>query len=88
MEVLSWIYLLAINMVEIFLMYYDKHQARRRKYRVPEQTLLVLGILGGGIGGLISQQLFSHKIRKLRFYFFYLVGTFVAVAIIYLCHGK
>lgn len=86
--VLSWIYLFVINGVEIFLMYYDKRQAMRRQHRVSEGTLLFFGILGGGIGGLISQQLFSHKTRKFRFYFCYLVGTLVAVVLIYFCHRK
>ncbi|MHC5227312.1 DUF1294 domain-containing protein [Enterococcus sp. LJL99] len=85
---LSLIYLLIVNALEVFLMYYDKRQARRRKNRIPERTLIVLGVLGGGIGGLISQQLFNHKTKKIRFYFCYLVGTFVAVVLIYFCHGK
>lgn len=85
---LSLIYLLIVNALEVFLMYYDKRQARRRKNRIPERILIVLGVLGGGIGGLISQQLFNHKTKKICFYFCYLVGTFVAVVLIYFCHGK
>lgn len=84
----SWIYLVSINGLEIFLMSYDKRQARRRHYRVSEATLLTIGILGGGVGGLISQQLVKHKTRKFRFYLCYLIGTFTAFAIIYFCHRK
>ena len=88
MQLFLYAYLVGINGLEIFLMYYDKRQAKRGQYRVSEAILLIIGMMGGGIGGLISQQLFSHKIRKLRFYFCYLLGTFVASALIYFCHGQ
>ncbi|OJG55184.1 hypothetical protein RV06_GL002221 [Enterococcus haemoperoxidus] len=45
-------------------------------------------MIGGGIGGLLAQQLFHHKTRKLRFYFFFIFGTLVAIAIICFSYKK
>ncbi|MBO0473517.1 hypothetical protein IGL98_002220 [Enterococcus sp. DIV0840] len=79
---LPWVYLLIVNLVELFVMYLDKQRAKRKKWRIPEFDLLFIGLIGGGIGGLFAQQLFHHKTRKLRFYFFFIFGTLVAIAII------
>lgn len=79
---LPWAYLLIVNLVEFFVMYLDKQRAKRKKWRVPEVDLLVIGLIGGGIGGLLAQQLFHHKTRKLRFYFAFIFGTLVTIAII------
>ncbi|WP_203579178.1 DUF1294 domain-containing protein [Microbacterium hibisci] len=45
----------------------DKAAARRGAGRVPEQTLLILGLVGGWPGALVAQQLFRHKTRKRTF---------------------
>lgn len=80
---LPWVYLLIVNVVEFFVMYADKQRAKRKKWRVPEFDLLFIGMIGGGVGGLLAQQLFHHKTRKLRFYFVYIFGTLVAITILY-----
>lgn len=52
----------------VLLMYgYDKLAALRRWRRVPERTLLLMGIVGGWPGGLLAQWLFRHKTRKVAF---------------------
>ncbi|MBO0471979.1 DUF1294 domain-containing protein [Enterococcus sp. DIV0242_7C1] len=79
---LPWVYLMIVNVFEFFAMYLDKKRAEKKRWRVPEFDLLFIGIIGGGIGGLLAQQLFHHKTRKLRFYFFFIFGTLVAIAII------
>lgn len=81
-------YLLVVNIVEFFLMYFDKRRAIKKKWRVPEFDLLVLGMIGGGIGGLLAQQLFHHKTRKMRFYFAFIFGTLVSIAILYFSYKR
>ena len=67
-----WFYLLIANLYLFGLMGYDKYQAVRKKWRVPEWNLLFMGLIGGGIGGLIAQRVFHHKTRKRKFYIFLL----------------
>ena len=45
----------------------DKVAARRQANRISEQTLLVLGLVGGWPGALVAQQVFRHKTRKRSF---------------------
>ncbi|MDA9469960.1 DUF1294 domain-containing protein [Enterococcus sp. 5H] len=83
-----WIYLLLINVSEFLAMYFDKKRAVRKRWRIPEFDLLFMGIIGGGIGGLLAQQLFHHKTKKIRFYFFFIFGTLVAIAILYFSYKR
>jgi uncharacterized membrane protein YsdA (DUF1294 family)/cold shock CspA family protein len=45
----------------------DKLSARQQARRTPEATLHLLDLIGGWPGGLIAQQLFRHKRRKVSF---------------------
>ena len=45
----------------------DKAAARRQANRISEQTLLLLGLVGGWPGALVAQQVFRHKTRKRSF---------------------
>lgn len=45
----------------------DKHAARRERRRVPERTLLDLGLLCGWPGAVAAQQLLRHKTIKASF---------------------
>ena len=60
-------YLIAINLITFFAMYLDKRKAKYGKWRISEQTLLILAIIGGSIGGIIGMYMFRHKTKKLRF---------------------
>ncbi|WP_342000069.1 DUF1294 domain-containing protein [Microbacterium sp. LWH7-1.2] len=45
----------------------DKSAAQRQANRISEQTLLILGLVGGWPGALVAQQVFRHKTRKRSF---------------------
>ena len=62
------IYLLIINLVSFLSMGIDKWKAKRGAWRIPEQTLISMVLLGGGIGGIIGLYMFRHKTKKPRFY--------------------
>ena len=45
----------------------DKSAAKSGRRRVSEQSLLLLGLVGGWPGALVAQQVFRHKTRKRSF---------------------
>ncbi len=61
------IYLVIINVITFFAMWLDKRKAERGKWRTSEQTLFVLVLLGGGVGGIAGMYIFRHKTQKPRF---------------------
>ena len=61
------IYLIVINLITFLAMWLDKWKAKRGKWRIPENTLLVLVLLGGGIGGIAGMYTFRHKTKKIQF---------------------
>lgn len=78
-------YFLAVNSIAFILIDYDKHLAKKRRYRIPEHTLLLFVLVGGTIASGMSMLLFRHKTSKrsylIRFFtivFFQLVLLFLA----------
>ena len=61
------IYILIINVITFLIMWFDKHEAKIGDWRVPERTLFLLVLLGGGIGGIAGMYVFRHKTRKWYF---------------------
>lgn len=61
------IYVLVINLIAFLAMYVDKRKAKYGKWRIPEQTLFVLALIGGSIGAIAGMYTFRHKTKKLRF---------------------
>lgn len=61
------IYLIAINIIAFLAMYVDKRKARYGKWRIPEQTLFILALIGGSIGAIAGMCTFRHKTKKMRF---------------------
>ena len=59
--------LVAINLFSFILMGYDKHCARRGRWRVPERVLFLSALCFGGLGGTLGMFLFHHKTRHLHF---------------------
>ena len=61
------IYLIAINVIGFFAMGIDKNKAKRGAWRIPEKTLFMITVLGGGIGTIAGMYTFRHKTKKLIF---------------------
>lgn len=61
------IYLIIINVITFAAMWLDKRKAKKNKRRIPEKTLFILVMLGGGIGGIAGMYTFRHKTKKTRF---------------------
>lgn len=75
-------YLLLCNGLLFLLMRIDKQKAIKRQWRIPEKTLLGLGLIGGGFGGILSMRLFRHKTTKASFKAIYTLGTAVAIFLV------
>ena len=61
------IYLLTINALGFWIMLDDKQRARKKRWRIPEATLLTVAILGGSAGCFLGMRLCRHKTRKPKF---------------------
>lgn len=70
-----------VGSVVCFLAYaFDKSAAVAGRWRTPEKTLLMLGLLGGWPGGLLAQHLLRHKTAKPSFRAAFWVTVVVNVA--------
>ena len=61
------IYLILINIIAFLAMYIDKRKAKKGRWRIPENTLFLITLLGGGIGTISGMYTFRHKTKKLKF---------------------
>ncbi|TPX72726.1 hypothetical protein SpCBS45565_g00034 [Spizellomyces sp. 'palustris'] len=60
-------YFAVINAGAVGLFWYDKNQALKRGWRVPEKQLQLTALLGGWVGGLWAMKTFRHKTVKQSF---------------------
>ncbi|HAM28121.1 MAG TPA: DUF1294 domain-containing protein [Microbacteriaceae bacterium] len=57
-----------ITSVVCFIVYaVDKSAAVAGRWRVPERTLILLGLAGGWPGAILAQQTLRHKTKKASF---------------------
>ena len=80
------IYLLLINALGFVLMLVDKWKARKKRWRIPESTLMWIAALGGSIGSLLGMYTVRHKTKHLKFTLgvpMILIGQMVAAYLIY-----
>ena len=71
LSLINWkyvlLYLLLINVIGFFAMGIDKLKAKKEWWRIPEGTLMMICLLGGGIGTITGMYKFRHKTKKLKF---------------------
>lgn len=60
-------YITLINLLGFTLMYIDKIRAINKKWRISENTLMLVSILGGSIGSYFGMKLFRHKTKHIKF---------------------
>lgn len=75
--------LLVINIISFAAYGLDKLFASARMWRIPEATLLLLALAGGGAGCLLGMFAFHHKVRKSIFLFCVPLFTLVWVAVLF-----
>ncbi len=66
---LKWvfIYALLMSVIAFVLMGIDKRRAKKGAWRIPEKTLFLPVILGGGAGGILGMYFFRHKTKHWYF---------------------
>ena len=62
------IYIYLFTSIATFLIYgWDKWQAKKNKWRIPEKWLHVFEFFGGWPGGILGQLVFRHKTSKISY---------------------
>lgn len=74
-------YYLVITVITFLVWGFDKFRAQLQQWRVPEKTLYMLIILGGGVGALLGMTVFRHKTRKTKFKIISVVSILVHIVI-------
>lgn len=60
-------YLLIVNASGFLLMLLDKQKAKKKRWRIPEATLMGVAAMGGSVGSLVGMYTFRHKTKHLKF---------------------
>ena len=61
------IYLIIVNIVGFALFGIDKRKAVKKRFRIPEATLLGITLIGGSIGTFLGMNVFHHKTMHKKF---------------------
>lgn len=61
------VYLIVVNIAGFVLMRSDKVRARRGEWRIPEEDLFAVAVIGGSVGVLAGMHAFRHKTLHKRF---------------------
>ena len=72
---IAW--LAGVSLAALAFYGYDKWAAQRGRFRIPEDVLLGLALVGGTLGALAGMLLFRHKTRKGSF-----MGAFAAILVV------
>ena len=82
------IYLVIMNLIAFAFMWIDKRKAIKQQWRIPEKTLFILVLSGGGLGGTIGMHLFHHKTKHWYFRYGFPIITVIEACVIFLYYYK
>lgn len=71
------------NVIVYFVYGYDKWQAKREGWRVPEKVLLGMALCFGGVGAWVGMQSFRHKTKHASFKIFVPVCIVINLVLLY-----
>ncbi len=60
-------WLLLWSLIAFITMGTDKSRARKGRWRIPEATLFLFALLGGGLGATLGMHVFHHKTKHWYF---------------------
>lgn len=61
------IYAVLIGIVAVIITVGDKSAAKRGKWRVPEATLMLVGLFGGALPMFVTMKTIRHKTKHMKF---------------------
>lgn len=74
--------LLLMSVVTLGYYAWDKRQARKQGWRIPEKRLHILSLLGGWPGALIGQRWLRHKSIKAKFRAVFWLTVLIHLAVV------
>ncbi|SIR51079.1 MULTISPECIES: DUF1294 domain-containing protein [unclassified Chryseobacterium] len=76
-------FLLIMNLITFGVFGFDKWQAQKHQWRISENTLLLLSILGGILGAASGMILFNHKVSKKSFLMKFILVVLIDLVFFY-----
>lgn len=64
------VWVLLMSLITFVVYGIDKHCSKHDKWRIKENTLLLLGLIGGAFGAFLGMKIFHHKTLKKQFRLF------------------
>lgn len=61
------IILIIWNIITALLYGIDKHNARKKEWRISEKCLILVAFLFGNLGAMLGMIIFNHKTSKIKF---------------------
>ncbi len=78
-----FIFLLIMNLITFTAYGIDKRKAIKDRWRIPEKTLLLLGLMFGSVGRLAGMKFFHHKTHKWYFWLCTIGSLILHIVILY-----
>ncbi|MCW1961745.1 DUF1294 domain-containing protein [Chryseobacterium viscerum] len=76
-------FLLVMNLITFGVFGFDKWQARKHQWRISENTLLGISLLGGIIGAASGMIIFNHKVSKKSFLMKFILVVLIDLVLFY-----
>ena len=61
------IYLVIVNFLSVLVTLRDKTAAKKREFRIPENALMFLSVMGGSVAVYLTMITIRHKTRHVKF---------------------
>ncbi len=82
------VFLLIANLITFIAYGMDKRKAVKDRWRIPEKTLLLMGLCFGSVGQLLGMKVFRHKTTKWYFWFCGMASLALQIVAIYYFYTK
>lgn len=70
---------IVMSIITYTIYYIDKSRAINDEYRISEQILHILSLIGGWMGALLAQQRLRHKNKKISFQIIFWITVIVHI---------